>query len=76
MEKVATAAGDYTVYRGSEAPRRRDEHDAGKWYFEPGDYVGFSIFSEPYATIDAARQAAIECGEREERLRNEIGGGG
>jgi hypothetical protein len=74
MEKVSTAAGDYTVYRGSEAHRNREQHEAEKWYFEPESYVGFTVFSEAYATLDDARQAALETGEREERLKNEIGG--
>ena len=76
MQTIPTAAGDYRVYRGSEAPRRKDEHEPHKWYFEPGDYVGFSIFSDGYESAEAARDAALECGEREERLKNEIGGGG
>ena len=76
MEKIGTAAGDYTVYRGSEAPRRRDDHAADKWYYEPGDYVGFTIFSEPHDSLEDAKRAARECGQREELLRNEIGGGG
>ena len=76
MEKITTAAGDYTVYHGAEAPRRRDEHDRAKWYYEPGDYVGFTIFSEAYDSLEDAQRAARECGEREELLRTEIGGGG
>jgi hypothetical protein len=74
MEHVATKAGDYKVYRGSEAPRAPDRHDPDKWYFEPGDYVGFTVFSEAYDSAEAAKAAAIECGEREEALKNEIGG--
>jgi hypothetical protein len=74
MEKISTAAGDYTVYRGSEAQRNREQHEADKWYFEPESYVGFTVFSQPYASFDNARQAALETGAREERLKNEIGG--
>jgi hypothetical protein len=76
MQKIPTQAGDYKVYLGSEAPRAADRHQPDKWYFEPADYVGFTVFSEPYDTAEDARRAAIECGEREEALRNEIGGGG
>ena len=76
MEKVSTAAGVYTIYRGAEAPPRRDAYDPGKWYFEPEAYVGYTIFSDPYDTLEDAKRAAREIGEREERLRNEIGGGG
>jgi hypothetical protein len=76
MEKIATPAGDYKVYKGSEAPRKPEQHDPGKWYFEPGNYVGFTIFSDAYETPEAAKAAAAETGTREERLQNEIGGGG
>ena len=76
MEKILTKAGEYVIYAGSEAMRKPEEHEDGKWYFEPGDYVGFTIFSDPYDTREHARQAALECGEREEALKNEIGGGG
>ena len=76
MEKVPTAAGVYTIYAASEAPPRRDAYEAGKWYFEPEGYVGYTIFSEGYDTVEDAKRAAVEMGEREERLRNEIGGGG
>ena len=76
MEKIATKAGDYKIYRGSEATRKPDEHAPDKWYFEPDSYVGFTIFSDSYATIEEARKAAVETGAREERLENEIGGGG
>jgi hypothetical protein len=76
VNQILTQAGEYVIYRGSEATRRRDEHEAEKWYFEPGDYVGFTIFSDAYETFDEATQAALECGEREETLKNEIGGGG
>jgi hypothetical protein len=76
MEKVRTKAGDYSVYRGSEAPRQPAEHDTAKWYYEPADYVGFTIFSDAHDSFEEARQAALECGEREEALKNEIGGGG
>ena len=76
MEKIATKAGDYKVYRGSEAPRKPDEHQKDKWYFEPGDYVGFTIFSQAFDSFDDAKSAALETGAREERLKNEIGGGG
>ncbi len=76
MEKVATKAGDYTIYQGSEALRKRDEHQPDKWYFEPGSYVGFTIFSDAFDTAEGAKKAAIDTGAREERLQNEIGGGG
>ena len=76
MEKVPTPAGVYTVYRGSEAPPKGDAYEADKWYFEPEAYVGYTIFSEAYETLEDAKRAALETGEREERLRNEIGGGG
>ena len=75
MEKILTQAGEYKIYSGSDAPRKRAEHQPDKWYFEPGDYVGFTIFSDPYAALEEAKQAALETGEREERLKNEIGGG-
>jgi hypothetical protein len=75
MEKILTQAGEYSVYAGSEARRQRDKHEPGKWYFEPGDYVGFSVFSDPFDSREDARAAALECGEREETLKNEIGGG-
>jgi hypothetical protein len=74
METISTAAGDYTVYLGSEARRNREQHDADKWYFEPESYVGYTVFSGPYASVDDAKQAALETGAREERLKNEIGG--
>ena len=76
MQTVATKAGEYRIYRGSEALRKRDEHQPDKWYFEPGNYVGFTIFSDPYDAFEEARKAAVETGDREERLQNEIGGGG
>lgn len=76
MDKVTTAAGVYTVYRGSEAPPKREPYDPGKWYFEPEAYVGYTIFSDAYDTPEDAKRAAAEMGEREERLQNEIGGGG
>ena len=76
MEKVATPAGIYTIYRGCEAPPKRDAYDANKWYFEPEGYVGYTIFSEAFDSLEDARRAAIETGGREERLKNEIGGGG
>jgi hypothetical protein len=76
MDKVPTPAGVYTVYKGSEAPPRRDPYDPDKWYFEPEGYVGYAIFSEPYDDAEEAKRAAQETGEREERLQNEIGGGG
>lgn len=76
MQKISTPAGEYTVYRGAEAPRAREQHDPDRWYFEPGDYVGFTVFSESYETETEARRAAIDCGAREEVLKNEIGGGG
>ena len=76
MEKVATKAGDYRVYRGSEALRKREEHQPDKWYFEPAHYVGFTIFSDPYDSFEDAKKGAFDTGAREERLQNEIGGGG
>jgi hypothetical protein len=76
MEKVVTKAGVYTIYRGNEAPAKRDAYEPGKWYFEPEAYVGYAIFSDGFDTVDDAKRAAVETGEREERLRNEIGGGG
>ena len=76
MEKIATKAGDYKLYRGAEAPRKPDQHQPDKWYFEPGNYVGFTIFSDAFDTIEEAKAAAVETGSREERLGNEIGGGG
>jgi hypothetical protein len=76
METIMTKAGEYTLYLGSDAPRKPEEHEPDKWYFEPEDYVGFAIFSDPYETLDEARQAAFETGEREEILNNDIGGGG
>jgi hypothetical protein len=76
MEKVPTPAGTYTVYRGSEAPPKREAYDPEKWYFEPEAYIGYTIFSEGFDTLEEARRTAIETGEREERLKNEIGGGG
>jgi hypothetical protein len=76
MEKVSTPAGVYTIYRGAEAPPKRERYEPDKWYFEPEAYVGYTIFSDAYDTLEDARRAAIDTGEREERLRNEIGGGG
>jgi hypothetical protein len=76
MEKIETKAGTYKVYQGSEAPRKADEHQREKWYFEPGAYVGFTIFSDAFDSADDARRAAVETGAREERLQNEIAGGG
>ena len=76
MEKIETKAGDYKIYRGAEAPRKPAEHQPDKWYFEPGNYVGFTIFSEAYDSAEDAKKAALEVGAREERLQNEIGGGG
>ena len=76
MEKIVTKSGDYVVYRGAEARRKPEEHEKAKWYYEPADYVGFTIFSDPHDTFEQARLAALECGEREEALKNEIGGGG
>jgi hypothetical protein len=76
MEQIETGAGPYKVYRGSEAPRKRDEHEPDRWYFEPGNYVGFTIFSDAFDSADEARSAALQTGAREERLQNEIGGGG
>ena len=55
--------------------RKREEHEADKWYYEPEDYVGFTIFSESHESREDAVRAAFECGEREETLKNEIGGG-
>ena len=77
MDKVSTPAGTYKIYQGNEAPPRRDatyQHD--KWYFEPETYVGYTIFSDAYDTLEDAKRAAAETGAREERLQNEIGGGG
>ena len=76
MEKISTAAGVYTVYQGAEAPPRRDAYEPQKWYFEPEAYVGYTIFSDAYDTFEDAKRAAAETGAREERLKNEIGGGG
>jgi hypothetical protein len=76
MDKVTTPAGVYTVYRGSEAPPKREPYDPEKWYFEPEAYVGYTIFSDAYDTLKDAQRAAAEVGEREERLKNEMGGGG
>jgi hypothetical protein len=76
MEKVTTKAGDYKIYRGSEAPRKPGEHQSDRWYFEPESYVGFTIFSDAFESFEDAKNAAIETGAREERLQNEIGGGG
>jgi hypothetical protein len=76
MRNVTTKAGDYVIYRGAEARRKREEHEADKWYYEPEDYVGFTIFSESHESQEDAVRAALECGEREETLKNEIGGGG
>ena len=76
MDKVTTAAGVYTIYRGSEAPAKRDPYDPDKWYFEPEGYVGYTIFSAAFDTLEDAKRAAGETGEKEERLQNEIGGGG
>jgi hypothetical protein len=76
MEKITTKAGDYKIYRGSEAPRKPEEHQPDKWYFEPGNYVGFTVFSDAYESIEDAKKAAVDTGAREERLQNEIGGGG
>ena len=52
MEKIMTKAGDYTIYLGAEAPRRPDEHEPDKWYYEPGDYVGFTVFSDPHDSVE------------------------
>ena len=76
MEKILTKAGSYTIYVGAEATRKSEEHEPDKRYYEPGDYVGFTIFSDPHDSLEAAREAALECGQREEALNNEIGGGG
>ena len=76
MEKISTKAGVYTVYRGDEAPPKRDAYSPDKWYFEPEAYVGYTIFSDAYDTLEDAKRAAVETGAREERLQNEIGGGG
>ncbi len=76
MDTITTKAGEYLLYLGSEARRKPDEHQPDKWYFEPADYVGFTVFSDPYGSLEDAKSAAVECGEREETLRNEIGGGG
>ena len=76
MEKVGTKAGDYKVYRGAEATRKPDEHEPDKWYYEPGSYVGFTIFSDAFDSFEKAKAAALETGAKEERLQNEIGGGG
>jgi hypothetical protein len=38
--------------------------------------VGFTVFSDAFDTIEEAKAAAVETGSREERLGNEIGGGG
>ena len=76
METVATKAGDYRIYRGSEALRKREEHQPDKWYFEPCSYVGFTIFSDAYDAFEDAKKVAVETGAREERLQNEIGGAG
>jgi hypothetical protein len=76
MEKIETRAGAYKLYRGSEAPRDQGEHAPDKWYFEPENYVGFTIFSDPYDSLDEAKRAALDTGEYEERMQNEIGGGG
>ena len=76
MEKILTKAGEYTIYLGADAPRKPEEHEPDKWYYEPGDYVGFTVFSDPHDSLEEAKEAALECGEREETLKNEIGGGG
>jgi hypothetical protein len=76
METIETRAGAYRVYLGSEAPREGGGHAQDKWYFEPAHYVGFTVFSEPYDSLEDARQAARETGDYEERMQNEIGGGG
>ena len=75
MEKIQTKAGSYTIYQGAEATRQPAEHEEDKWYYEPADYVGFTIFSDAHDSLAEAKQAALECGEREEALKNEIGGG-
>ena len=76
MENITTEAGDYKLFLGAEGPPKEDAYQPDKWYFEPADYVGLTIFSDPYDSREEAQAAAIECGEREETLRNEIGGGG
>jgi hypothetical protein len=74
MEIIVTRAGEYRLYRGAEALRRRGEHQPDKWYFEPANYVGYTVFSDAFETREDAKKAAFETGEREERLKNEIGG--
>jgi hypothetical protein len=76
MHTIPTKAGDYTLYPGSQATRKPDQHLPDKWYFEPANYVGFTVFSDPHDTLEEAKRAALECGDREELLQNEIGGGG
>ena len=76
MDTVSTKAGAYRIYLGREALRKLDEHQPDKWYFEPATYVGFTIFSDAYDTPEEARKVALDTGDREERLGNEIGGGG
>jgi hypothetical protein len=76
VQKILTQAGEYKVFRGDEATPRREPYQPQMWYFEPETYVGFTIFSEAFETLEDAKKAALETGAREERLGNEIGGGG
>lgn len=61
---------EYRVFQGK-TTRQIDGHTTHEaepegWYYEPSDYEGDVLYSEPYATEEEARTAAeMDLGEAE-----------
>lgn len=44
---------------------RSESFDGGPWFFEPSNYEGNDVYSEGYATKEAAEHAANEWESRQ-----------
>lgn len=55
--RIHTASGRFRVYHREEA-FNPDVHQGGPWFFAPIGYMDSEAYSQGYATVDAALEAA------------------